>query len=145
MVESPHEFGNKSPCKLLWQADWIRIRWYSKQRSSVQPPRRRWPLRPDSRRPSRFVPRASGLHSTVKDLVADEHKTLWPLCLFPTCAGDVAARPLLRLSPFSSGMSRRGSLLCGSNRGTLRIAIIEPLHRWTPRLKPPVFFFLSVR
>jgi hypothetical protein len=30
------------------------------------PPRRNWPLRPDSRRPSRFMPRASGLRSTVK-------------------------------------------------------------------------------
>jgi hypothetical protein len=42
-------------------------------------------------------------------------------------------------------MPRRGSLLCGSNYGTLRIAIVEPLHWWTPRLKPPVFFFLSGR
>jgi hypothetical protein len=138
MVEPLHEFGNKSPCKLLCQADWIRIWWYSKQRSSVQPPSLTVAFAPG------FAPaveiRASGEWITLngKKILSRMNTRHCGRSVSCPPADDVAARPLPRLSPFSSGMPRRGSLLCGSNRGTLRIAIVELLHRLTPRLKPPV-------
>jgi hypothetical protein len=50
---------------------------------------------------------------------------------------------VLSEAPVTSVAPRRSLLLCGSNRGTLRSIILEPLHRRTPRLQPPVFFPIS--
>jgi hypothetical protein len=75
------------------------VQWLNKIAGS--PPRRRWPCA------QIHASHHDSCHGRVdcpqrwNDLAADEHKALWPLYLLPTCAGNVAARPLPWSPPFS--------------------------------------------
>jgi hypothetical protein len=67
MDEFLHENSRSRRCNLFCQASEgsLMVQW-SEPDLWFSPPRRRWPLRQDSRRPSRFVPRESGFRSPVK-------------------------------------------------------------------------------
>jgi hypothetical protein len=67
MDEFLHENPRSKRCNLFCQVSegCLMVQW-SEPDLWFSPPRRRRPLRLDSRRPSRFVPRASGFRSPVK-------------------------------------------------------------------------------
>jgi hypothetical protein len=79
--------------------DVLIVQWLNKIAGS--PPRRQWPCAQIHAGRRNLCLRRVDCAQRWKDLIADEHKALWPPCILPTCVGDVAAQPLPRPPPFS--------------------------------------------
>jgi hypothetical protein len=120
----------------LCQALWMGSQWYSAwQRSRIQPPS------PLVTRTLGFAPvavirswHAVDIHGEVKRSRGERFWSRWKLITAPVTVRRGRTAGVALKTPVTSIMPHHCSLLCGSNRGTLRITILEPLHRWTPWL-----------